>query len=296
MSTAITTRGRGGDPLGRYLSEIQKIPILSEEEEHALALAYAERGDRAAGERLVRAHLRLVTHLAFKYRATRASALDLIQEGNLGLMRALEKFDPHQGIRFSSYARFWIRARILRYLMENHRIVNLATSRDTRRLFFNLDKARRQLIQAGEEPTDRALAEALDVDEAAIARVDRYMSAPALSFDHPLPSGQPLEAVLVAGDTPTPEHVVARRKLTEVVRAVMLAFEDTLDDERERAIWSERLASDDPVSLAELGRRFGVSRERARQLEARLKKRVRLLLVAELGPGVDFDFLVPGEG
>jgi RNA polymerase sigma-32 factor len=294
--TPIPNDSRQRDLLGSYLDEIRAIPLLSEEQEQALVDAYYRRGDEAAGEALVRGHLRLVSHLAFKHRAARAGALDLIQEGNLGLLRALEKYDPDRGIRFASYARYWIRARILTYLMANHRLVNLATGRDTRRLFFQLEKTRQQLRSAGEEPTPRALAAALEVDEASLNRVDRYLSAPALSFEHPLPSGDPLSATLECRDTPDPEAAVARRKLTDVVRAVMATFEDTLEDERELIIWRERLATADPVSLADLGRRFEVSRERARQLELRLKQRLKVMLLAELGPDIDYEFIAIAEG
>ena len=291
---AVTADREQRDLLGRYLKEIRAIPLLSEEQELALVEAYYQGGDEAAGEALVRGHLRLVTHLAFKHRAARASALDLIQEGNLGLLRALEKFDPERGIRFASYARYWIRARILNYLMANHRLVNLATGRDTRRLFFQLQKERDRLVRAGVDPSAKLIAENLGVSEKEVHAVDRHMRAPALSLHAPTgdgDDGRSLAEVVPDNEPNDPEDNAARTELSGLVQGKLAAFAaEQLRDEREQIIWSERMLATDPVSLASLGERFGVSKERVRQIEARMKKRLKQFLEAELGDEIDFEF------
>ncbi|MDP6946901.1 MAG: sigma-70 family RNA polymerase sigma factor [Myxococcota bacterium] len=217
-----------------------------------------------------------------------------MQEGNVGLVEALSRFDPYRGIRFSSYAQYWIRAMILRFLMDNYRSVRLGSTRHGRKLFFQLQKERERLLKAGVQPTTRALAEALQVPESEVVTVGHHLRAPALSLDAPTGTedGRVLSDVVSDDEESTPEEDVASGQLGAVVQQELAAFAETLLDDRERTIWTERLVAQDPVSLAELGRRFGVSKERVRQVEARIKRRLRAHLEEHLGDEVSFEFNV----
>lgn len=290
-----TEIARKGDLLAQYLAEVRRYPLLDPEEERELAIRYAESGDPEAAQRLVTANLRLVVKLAFQYHRQWSNVLDLIQEGNVGLVEALNHYDPYRGIRFSSYAQYWIRAMILRFLMDNYRLVRLGSTRHGRKLFFQLQKERERLLKAGVQPTTRALAEALDVPEEEVVNVDRHLSAPALSLSQSAggDDGRPLSEVVEDTFARDPEHTVAKGELGAVVQEKLREFASTLRDDRERAIWSERMTAQDPLSLSELGERFGVSKERIRQVEERIKKRLREFLTSELGDEIDFEFDIP---
>jgi len=278
---------------------VRKYPLLSPEEEKEVAIAWRERGDTEAAERLVTANLRLVIKIAFQYHRQWANVLDLIQEGNVGLVEALSRYDPYREIRFSSYAQYWIRAMILRFLLDNFRLVRLGSTRAGRRLFFQLQKERDRLIQEGHSPTTKLLAERLGVSESEVDAVDQHMRAPPLSLHGPAgdsDDGRPLAEVVAQEDGPDPEADAARQEMGVIVRDKLDAFAATsLHDERERTIWDKRLVADDPLSLSALGKHYGVSKERIRQVEARIKKRLRAYLEKELGDEIDFEFTVPGS-
>jgi len=276
---------------------VRQYPLLKPEEEKELAIRYVEEGDQDAAQRLVTANLRLVVKLAFQYHRQWASVLDLIQEGNVGLVEALSRYDPYRGIRFSSYAQYWIRAMILRFLMDNYRSVRLGSTRHGRKLFFQLQKERDRLIESGVQPSTLALAKALNVPEKEVIDVDRHLSAPALSLHAPAggQEGRALSEAVADRAAANPEERASELELGGQVKTHLSAFATTLRDEREHAIWHERLTSADPLSLSELGQRFGVSKERVRQLEVRLKKRLKSHLVREMGDEIDFDFEVPED-
>ena len=293
-------RGRANtntDLLAYYLAEVRRYPLLDQEEEKELAVRWTEDGDRRAAERLVTANLRLVVKLAFQYHRQWSSVLDLIQEGNVGLVEALRRYDPYRGIRFSSYAQYWIRAMILRYLMDNFRVVRLGSTRHGRKLFFQLKKEKERLIKEGLQPSTKLLAERLEVPEKEIVAVDLHLRAPAMSFDAPVggdSEGRQLQDVVPLEGT-APDDDVARRELGAMVREKLEVFSETLADDRERAIWHERLVVADPVPLSVLGERFGVSKERIRQVEARMRKRLKAFLQDEMGDEIGFEFEVPDE-
>ncbi len=288
---------RRDDLLSAYLAEVRRHPLLDPEEERKLAIRYTETGDREAAQRLVTANLRLVVKLAFQYHRQWSNVLDLIQEGNVGLVEALSRYDPYRGIRFSSYAQYWIRAMILRFLMDNYRLVRLGSTRHGRKLFFQLQKERERLIREGISPSTRALAEALDVPEEEVVNVERHLSAPALSLHAPVGSaeGRPLSEIVQDEDHQDPEEAFASTELGGVVQEKLHAFAETLTDERERAIWEKRLVAADPASLSDLGDAFGVSKERIRQVESRIKRRLKEFLIDEMGDEIDFEFEVPED-
>jgi RNA polymerase sigma-32 factor len=290
--------GSRDDLLSYYLAEVRRYPLLDPDEERRLAIQYQENGDPEAAHRLVTANLRLVVKLAFQYHRQWSNVLDLIQEGNVGLVEALSRYDPYRGIRFSSYAQYWIRAMILRFLMDNYRMVRLGSTRHGRKLFFQLQKERDRLIREGVHPSTLALSQALNVPEEEIVVVDRHLSAPALSLHAPASGeeGRPLADLVEDEDALLPDEIVERAELGDLVQRGLSSFAATLTDERELAIWHERLTAQEPSSLALLGDRFGVSKERVRQVESRLKKRLKEHLARELGEEIAFEFDVPGEG
>lgn len=283
------------DLLSHYLSELRKYPLLTPEEERACAIAYYQHGDRQAGERLVTANLRLVVKLAFQYHRQWSNVLDLIQEGNVGLVQALSRYDPYRGIRFSSYAQYWIRAMILRFLMDNYRLVRLGSTRAARQLFFQLRKERERMLKEGLDPQPRLLAERLSVSESEIISVDQHMRAPAISLHTPIgeEGNRNLADIVPDETTEGPETRVVRGQLSSVLQRTLEKFASTLSDDREKAIWAERLLAADPVSLSVLGERYGVSKERVRQLEVRIRNDLKHFLQRELGEEVAFEFNLP---
>ncbi len=280
------------DPLTRYLAEIRRYPLLTREQEARYAEAFYERGDVEAAKKLVTGNVRLVVKLAMEYRRAWSNVMDLIQEGNIGLAEAVKRYDPYRGVRFSSFARYWIRAMILQYILKNFRLVSFANTRAGRKLFFRLEKERARLMNEVGEATPRLLAESLDVSEADIVAA-QSARMPALSLSAPRSAGDDESRSFgdtLASDAPDVDDEVARSELMATVDEKMKAFYETLTDERERAIWQERLVADDPKALADLGDRFGVSRERIRQIEARLKNRLKDHLTRELGADIRLDF------
>jgi RNA polymerase sigma-32 factor len=246
---------------------------------------------------LVTSNLRLVIKIAFQYHRQWANVLDLIQEGNIGLVEALSRYDPYREIRFSSYAQYWIRAMILRFLLDNFRLVRLGSTRAGRKLFFQLQKERDRLMSEGINPTHRVLAERLGVSEKEVDAVDRHMRAPALSLDAPTSDddSRSLSEIVPEKQASNPEVSASRLELGQMVKERLDIFATTLTKERELAIWNRRLVATDPESLSSLGRQFGVSKERIRQVESRMKKRLRAYLEKELGDEIDFEFDVPDD-
>ncbi len=281
------------DGFTRYLSEIRNYPLLTREEELEVATAYFEDGDKIAGRRLVTGNLRLVVKIALEYRRAWVNVMDLIQEGNIGLAEAVKRYDPYRGVRFSSFARYWIRALILQYILKNFRMVSFASTRAGRKLFFRLEKERARLMQEYGEASTKMLAENLEVSEADVVAATVLKQAP-LSLNTPRGDGdegggRTLSDVLPDGGEDVEAEVV-QSQLMATVDGHMQAFAADLTDEREQAIWTERLVAEDPVALAVLGERFGVSRERIRQIEARMKKRLKQHLTEALGDELELDF------
>jgi RNA polymerase sigma-32 factor len=286
------------DLLQFYFAQVRRYPLLSPEEEKVWAKKYADSGDQEAANKLVTSNLRLVIKIAFQYHRQWANVLDLIQEGNVGLVEALTRYDPTREIRFSSYAQYWIRAMILRFLLDNFRIVRLGSTRAGRKLFFQAPKERNRLIAEGENPSSKRLAERLGVTEQEFNAVDVHMRAPALSLHAPAgddPDGRSLSEVVPETTPQDPEENVWRTQLRDLVREKLAAFAEThIKDDRERAIWDTRMIVTDQTPLSELGERFGVSKERIRQVEVRLHKRLKEYLEEQFGDEIELDFSILG--
>jgi RNA polymerase sigma-32 factor len=270
------------DPLQRYLTEIRRHPLLTREEEKRIALRYKEQGDLDAAYQLVTANLRLVVMIAREYQKASRNLLDLIQEGNIGLMEAVKNFDPYRGIRFPSYAVYWIRAYIIRYLINNWRMVKLGTTQAQRKLFFNLQKEKERLEAEGAYPGPKLIAQRLDVKESEVIEMEQRLSSRDLSLDASLDenSGGSLLDVLPSGQQ-TAEERVADAEFREQVGRKIHEFGDTLKD-KESVIFQSRLLAEKPLTLQEIGDQYGISRERVRQIEERLKKRLKKFLETEL--------------
>ncbi len=271
------------DPLQKYLTEIRRYPILSREDEKALAIRYKEEGDVDAAYKLVTGNLRLVVMIAREYQRATRNLLDLVQEGNIGLMEAIKKFDPYRGIRFPSYAVWWVRAYIIRYLINNWRVVKLGTTQAQRKLFFNLQKEKERLEREGIVPAPKLIAQRLAVKESEVIEMEQRMSSRDLSVDQPSndeEGGATLLDVL-SGTTQGPDEQVANAEFRHEVSEKIRAFGETLKD-KEKVIFTERLLAEEPLTLQEIGDKYGISRERVRQLEERLKRRLRAYLEGEI--------------
>ncbi|MDX9722918.1 MAG: RNA polymerase factor sigma-32 [Myxococcota bacterium] len=258
------------DSLKRYLADIRHYPVLDKDDEVDCARR-AQAGDEAASTRLVSCNLRLVVKIALEYQSTRVSLLDLIQEGNMGLLQAVRKFDPERSIRLSTYAQFWIRAYILKFLMDNYRLVKVGTTQAQRKLFYNLRKEKERLAQQGITPSTERVAAELDVRERDVVEMETRLAARELSLDAPVnEDAGSLMDLISSSDAPADEQL-DQRVLERHVGERLSAFRARLQG-RDSEIWDRRLTADEPLTLQELGELFGVSRERARQLEARIVK------------------------
>ena len=270
------------DPLQRYLAEIRRFPLLSREEEHKLAVQYKEFGDLEAAYKLVTGNLRLVVMIAREYQKAFKNLLDLIQEGNMGVMEAVKNFDPYRGVRFPSYAVWWIRAYMIRYIMSDWRMVKIGTTQAQRKLFFNLQKEKEKLEAEGITPGPKLLAQRLNVKEDEVVEMEQRLASRDLSVDVPI--GNDDEATLLhflPDNKQTPEEQFAESQYQQLLRDKMEHFAGTLKD-KELVIYRERLLNEDPLTLREIGEKYSISRERVRQIEERVKKKLKTYLSKEL--------------
>ena len=283
------------DPIAAYMREISRYPLLDAQEERKLGLQ-VRKGDRDAVVRLATSNLRLVVSIAMRYRSSWNNLLDLIQEGNVGLMKAIEKFDPHRGLRFSTYATWWIKAYMLKYLLDNWSLVRVGTSNARRKVFFNLRRERERLRLRGVEPHSALLAERLDVSEEDVREVGQVLDARDASLDAPVggePGTEPVRWLPAV--RPLPDEQVAEEESRQILREQFARFAASLP-EREKQVFTDRLAAEEPATLQELADRFGMTREGLRQVEKRLVARFRDFVQKELS-GYDLQLTAPvGSG
>ena len=280
------------DPLDRYFYEISRYPLLTREQEHELALRVYEREDPEAAQKLVLANLRLVVKIAMEYRRVWTNLLDLIQEGNIGLLQAVKRFDPHRGVKLSSYAAYWIRAYLLKYLIDNIRLVRVGSSRAERKLFFQLNRVKRELEREGFEPEPKRIAERIGVKEPEVVDMERRLAQGDLSIHAPLRSDEPDAAEFgdrLPASQPSVDDIVDEKTMAETLNQQIDLLRPELD-ERERMILDRRILATEPMTLQEVGDHFELTRERVRQIEKRLVGRLRKRLKENL---VDFDWWAP---
>jgi RNA polymerase sigma-32 factor len=264
------------DPLSRYLADLRRFPLLTREEETVIAKRYARDHDPADAYQLVTANLRLVVKIAFEFARASKNVLDLIQEGNVGLMEAVKNFDPYRGIRFPSYAVWWVRAYIYRYLINNWRLVKIGTTQAQRKLFFNLRKETERLEAQGFAAQPKQLAQRMGVKESEVREMQERMAQSEVSLDQPTSAGEDDTRLIdVLPDRENnPEEAAAEGEWREFAHERVAEFEATLRD-KELEIFRARLLTENPETLQEIGARFGISRERVRQIETRLKQRLK---------------------
>jgi len=275
------------DPLRRYLQEISTIPILSKKEERALALRYREHGDREAALKMVVSNLRLVVKIALAHHHYwTTSLLDLIQEGNVGLMQAVKRFDPYRGISLTTYASFWIKAFVLKFIMDNWRLVKIGTTQAQRKLFFDLKKEKEKLEKMGFDPVPKLVAERLNVKEDEVIAMDQRLGTAEISLDTRVSedSKETFIDLLPAEPDPIDERL-GEEELKELFAQKFEEFRLSLPS-REREILEKRMMAEKPLTLREIGNKYQISPERVRQIEGEILQKAREFLRQEIP---DFD-------
>jgi len=276
------------DPLQAYMRDVHRYHVLDAESQRQLAVRYREQGDVDAARQLVTSNLRLVVKIAYDYRRAYRNVMDLIQEGNIGLMQAVKKYDPYKGVKLSSYAAWWIRAYILRFILNNWRLVKIGTTQAQRKLFFNLSKEKARLEAMGIDPSPENIAERLDVSVDDVNSMDRRLSAGEMSLDSPV-GGDESKSQSRVDMMPAlgrrVDELLADEELGQLLHDELHGFGQSLKG-KEARIFYERLMAEDPRTLQELGTDFGVSRERVRQLEKRLQEKLKKYIEERLGTEV----------
>ncbi len=268
------------DPLKQYLNEVSKYPLLSPEEEMKWAQRLRETGDIEAARALVQANLRLVVKIAFEYRSVYANVMDLIQEGNMGLMKAISKYDLSKGARFGYYSSWWIRSYILKYLLDNFRLVRVGTTQAQKKLFFHLMQERERLEAQGILPAPKLIADRLNVREKDVIEMQGRLgpSSGDVSLDAERPSsdGSPstsLKSKLMDHGT-SPEDLAIDSQGVELLKKRLPAFKKTLNG-KELSILEERLLAEEPKTLQEVADKYSLTRERARQIETKVLSKLK---------------------
>ncbi|MEE9544633.1 MAG: RNA polymerase sigma factor RpoH [Rhodospirillales bacterium] len=275
--------------LSRYFREVWSFPVLEPQEEYMLARRWLEHDDVDAAHKLVTSHLRLVAKIAMNYRGYGLPVADLVSEGNIGLMKAVKKFEPERGFRLSTYAMWWIKAAITEYILRSWSVVKMGTTAAQKKLFFSLrrQKNRLKIMDFGDLDSDQAaeLAAVMQVSEKEVVNMNRRLTALDVSLNAPLSQSEDesLEFQdLLVDEAPSPETQTAESEEGKLRRRFLKQALAELP-ERERNILVERRLTDDPVTLKELGKAYGISRERVRQLEVRAFEKVKSLAEAAAG-------------
>jgi len=265
-----------GDGLSSYLAAVSKYPLLTREQEQEIAKRYKEKGDPKDAEILVTSNLRFVVKVAADYSQFGNKLIDLIQEGNVGLMHAVREFNPYKGVRLITYAVWWIKGYINEYLMRQHSIVRIGTTHNQRKLFYNLQKEKNRLDQMGEEPTIKLLSDNLGVPEKDVAMMEKRLSRGGdLSLDKPLGNDESsslldFEAI---DEAPVDQQIIEQESL-QILDSALGNLRENLN-EKELYILENRLLNDPPMKLQEIGTEWGVTREAVRQMEGRLLKKIK---------------------
>lgn len=284
----VAVRGVSDDAsLAQYIQNVQKIPVLTAEQEYEYATKWVQNQDKFAAEKLVASHLRLVVSVAYDYKNYGIPVGELIASGNMGLMQALQKFDPDKGFRFSTYAMFWIKAEIYETILNNWSIVRIGTSANQKRVFFNLARAKRALGIMDNNLSDeqtKQIAEYLDVPEKDVARMATRIGARDVSLNAPLNSDDGATDILSnmtdGRETieDTLEQIEFRRRGYDLLKKHLGKM-----SERDRAILTARRLTQPVATLESLSQKYGISRERVRQIEERAYKKLRDAILKETG-------------
>jgi len=289
MVPAVRTKGAlvPRDPFYAYLQEVRKYPALTEEEEKELAIRYKETGDLESAYKLTTANLMLVIKIAMTFKREWQNLMDLIQEGNVGLMKAVKNFDPFRGVRLSTYATWWIKSYILKHILDNWRLVRVGTTNARRKLLFNLKKEKEKLEREGFDPTTKLLAERFGVEETEVIDVSASIGAMDVSIDtpaHPDSTMTPAQTLSQGGKSV--EENVELQQFRQILNENIENFKGGLNP-NEIEILEKRILSEDPLSLQEIGDQRGVTREAVRQAEQRLLKKFKTYIEERMPEAAD---------
>ena len=289
MVPAVRTKGAlvPRDPFYAYLQEVRKYPALTEEEEKELAIRYKETGDLESAYKLTTANLMLVIKIAMTFKREWQNLMDLIQEGNVGLMKAVKNFDPFRGVRLSAYATWWIKSYILKHILDNWRLVRVGTTNARRKLLFNLKKEKEKLEREGFDPTTKLLAERFGVEETEVIDVSASIGAMDVSIDtpaHPDSTMTPAQTLSQGGKSV--EENVELQQFRQILNENIENFKGGLNP-NEIEILEKRILSEDPLSLQEIGAQRGVTREAVRQAEQRLLKKFKTYIEEKMPEAAD---------
>ena len=264
------------DPIQSYLNEINRYKLLTRDQEVELGKRIQEENDQEAAYIMTTSNLRLVVKIALEFqRIWMQNLLDLIQEGNIGLVQAVKKFNPYKNVKFSYYASFWIKAYILKFIMDNWRMVKIGTTQGQRKLFFRLKKEKQRLIEQGFDPKPKLLSERLGVSEKEVVDMDQRLANWDLSLDEPLKNDSNTERIeFINVESDSSEDQVAKKEIEDILHTKVKAFKKTLND-RELDIFERRIFSDTPETLQEIGEIYSISRERVRQIENNILKKMK---------------------
>lgn len=270
----------GADPVARYMAEIKKYPLLTREEEHALAVRYRETGDREAAQKLVTSNLRFVVKVALEYAKYGARLIDLIQEGNVGLMQAVKEYNPYKGVRLITYAVWWIRGQIQEFLMRHYSMVRIGTTHTQRKLFYELQRSRAELERMGMEAGIMQISGRLGIPEDEVAEMSQRVFSRDVSLDKPRTVDDKSTLLDMTADTEVvaADEELGHREELEILHQHLDKIRPSLN-EREKFVLENRLLADEPLTLQEIGDRYGITREAARQLEAKLMQKIRSEMV-----------------
>ena len=275
------------DPIQSYLNEISRHRLLTREEEIELGKRIQEDEDQDAAYIMTTSNLRLVVKIALDFqRIWMQNLLDLIQEGNIGLVRAVKKFNPYKNVKFSYYSSFWIKAYILKFIMDNWRMVKIGTTQGQRKLFFRLKKEKQRLIEQGFDPKPKLLSEQLGVSEKEVIDMDQRLANWDLSLDEPLKNDSNTERIeFINVEAETSEDMVAQKEIEDILHTKVEEFKKNLND-RELDIFDRRIFSDSPETLQQIGEIYSISRERVRQIENNILKKMKAYFKKDMP---DFD-------
>lgn len=280
----VSSADKTDDLYANFVRQATCISRLSEEEERVLGLRVRDHKDQSAAKKLVYHNMRLAIKMAHQYRRSWANLMDLVQEALTGMTIAAGRWDPDQNTRFGTYATYWIKAQLGKFLMTNSRLIHTANSRAGRKVYFALPQIRRELLGKGIEPTIELIAKELDEDPEEVALVMSRLEAKDSSLSA-------LTHDTMASDWDDPETQTAKSEIQKTIQDMIGTFEASLENERDLAIWKEHLVASDPVNLVDLGKRYGVSKQRMGQLADRLKKAFRRHVIDTLGPNTQLSWL-----
>ena len=269
------------DPLKKYLAEVSKYPVLSRDEELEIATKIHMHKDREAAQKLVISNLKLVVKIALEYYNTYLNILDLIQEGNVGLLHAVKKYNPYKGTKFSTYASFWIRAYILKYIMDSWSLVKIGTTQSQRKLFYRLNKEKQKLEAIGVFPAPKLLASTLDVKEEEVEDMQKRLFYSDISLETPLNDESDDTVMDMIRSGSDVEEIVSDKEKSEILSEKVAEFKKTLND-KEKFIFDNRIMTDEPLTLQDIGTEFDISRERVRQIESKVLKKFKERFKGEL--------------